>query len=297
MAADGTPTWFSFSSNKVWTRGLDSFSTIPTMAEINASSGINQIIAFLNRKQSQVNGATAISYLPNSNVTLSASFCTSIATAIDALQASIGNTTSTGTLAANRPMSAAFWTACQANLALGYAVGKAAGWVHTESQNPFGTHLSDPINTSETLPMPANIGLVGSGPYSRTRYGASFLMPTISGTGANIEGTYTALWGGQSGGTDTSLYASTSDDHAYTPTEPNWWKNRNNFCSSLNIRFPPSGPDEFHTWTIPNSALSGRFGSYLSLILGATSELTNVNASPDQFGTGNLGFTSVQLFF
>lgn len=269
--------------------GLNSFSSPPTIAEINASSWINQIIALVNRRMYQtIVSPSYYSYYSNGQY-LSASQLESIKTTINAVRTNcnLSSFSFTGTFHQGDKVSAArltelktalnfssltkinsngdrFWSASEA-----IYNGTQTGIVNRAYANDdLGKHC---FTTSIT----------------RSRLGMNFSIPSWIVNSSGLEINHRTNLGSFTNTMDNpwrpAIYCSSTDDSSYSS---GWWNNTNSFggYGQYNV--------SVQDVSIPASIVYAKKGVKLSVVMGQEFELlgtgTGVSGS-NQAIYGNLG--------
>lgn len=252
--------------------GLNSFSTPPTIAEINASSDWYQVFALYNRRAAQIYNAPAPQTLGNSGAGHwpTAASVNALRTAINTMRMDMGlNAYPFGaTLSAGSIIRAQHLIDLRAAISAVPAVlniTAASSYGHKRTDNPYGTIISE-----------ADFGLNFAGqsaPYSgnvdRYRTGGSVLIPSFSSP-LNTSAVAQVKIGCQHFFAPIDLYLSSSDDHG---KPSGWWNHADTFYG--NIIFAMFAISAFVP--MPFSTLQAAAGRYLSFLVANPTEFRNIN--------------------
>jgi hypothetical protein len=250
------------------------------MTQINAMSGINQIVAYTNRKASQLPGASvsALSYV-SSNTVLTASYLNSVASAINTLVNYIDSGIQLSRLAstpftADKRLKASDLTAMQSALypwVLNFStfVGTGHNKHASEFTNPDSDYPGIFNSWAYGISSPYVLGKVegstlGVGSLHRERAGVYFPLDGI-GTSATAVFGFTALATNTSESFSPALYLSSTDDSAFST---GWESNLDTLAGTC------SAGNGAQTIAISNSVLASRQNATMSLILGTDVEMS-----------------------
>ncbi len=267
----------TFAANARYAYGLNSFSATPTMAEINASSWLNQIIALVNRRSVQtIIAPTLFSYLDST--VLSAQLIADLRTRINAIRAAVGQSayTFTGAASAGGRISAATLNELRTALAFSGQITPTfiSKFVSVRLDNPFGTQVS--AGNSSYPGGHAKLGIfpAAGGNTSRARTGSSWQLPAgVDFT--NLPTSVVGSWGVFSNGLSAvnfTAYASNTDDSAGAGT---WWENLDIVGATVTAGASGTG---FISQIVTNAMLQARSEDVLSILTGVTSEISGVNS-------------------
>jgi hypothetical protein len=265
--------------------GSSSFSTPPTMTQVNASSDINQVIALCNRRTSQIdNSLSQFSYAaPSASVT--AALVTALQTRINALRGEVGVSSFSFTaVSSGKPIKAQDWIDLRSALVFTPSPITIYPSAYRQANNTANTYPTNNGAWGNTLY--ASGAIVGkqntntSGPgCSRHRLGIAFSVPS----GANAYAAYTLNivlenWGATLESFLPHFYAAATDVPASWFTNRDYDLGSGSYGSSSNQAIP-----------VPGALVAARAGGTLWVCIGEDLELIDG-------GTGGSILHSVAAF-
>lgn len=281
--------------------GINSFSTPPTIAEINASSDWYQIVALYNRRVSQIYETPSYFALSSGAVlgTPTAASINDLRDKINAMRVDTGLTEYNFGADAAYAIKAVHLTDLRTALA---AVSSVAVYHPFDSYSharrvvaSTGAFYNEINIASSGSPVGVDTFLFSTGvpvPFflrENIRFGAAFLFPAFS---SPLISTATAKFRVQSTGTVAGspvikLFTSNSDDHGGMS---GWWNNVNNLIDSV------ANTSGSHTYDLSFSLadILAKSGDYLSIVLAESAELAGGTSNVE---TGFLSLPGMRVDF
>lgn len=276
-------------------------STFPTIAEINASSHLNQAIALYNRRTNQAMASPDVfSYLTPGP--LLATDMVSLRTKVDTLRTCFGLggfawTHSTASIISGATYFATdlqnLFSALNFSSAFTQNIGSSQVAIKEEQQHPAGTTSAGyPI----TITPPAGVFGSFAGFYSnetlsggtpqdinyRNRGGFFVIIPNYSGLANPSNATlifFTNAWTNGLGAYTPVVYSSNSDDSSFSS---GWWNNKDNFIGNLTYGAAST------TMSISGSIIAARFGGgHMSFLFGHGGEFNGIATPTAPVNTAN----------
>ena len=258
------------------------FSATPTVAQLNASSGINQVIGLYNRRALMFNAAfgtslATIAYIVSGTMPKATDF-TNILTKINTLRGGSAGTNegwTGGNLAwpistptAGQPIMGHHLAFLRKALAISGTMvcnnGGAKMWQYTRNDSPYGTGTSE----SQTSNAGFNVGQITGPPITRSRTICNFRVPDFVSAGL----------------TSATLGIQFTSPSAGSPA----W-NYNVYSANSDVSAPSLTPAYGGTYYTANSALEGSFNA----TLGTAQNLSITAAHVQSRANGYMGFLCV----
>ena len=269
--------------NAHWQRGLNSFSTPPTEAEVNASDSYWQVFAGYNLFASRfLTSPTYLSLVTSGASNAPTAACINgLRTAINAMRTTIGASSYSfgSSLVTGWAPKAQVLADLRQSLAFTLDAAYSSGgvWRHQLREHPYnGTTTISSTTTASSSPS-QKFGKVsiagGTGDViDRFRLGMSFPIPNIAGARTATLHISLTTWSNSLEAFAPVVYCSSTNDVAGTGT---WWNNMNTSSPIGTGTYGLSGDQAI---ALDMSAFMGRSGSTLSLIIGQEWEMLGTGA-------------------